>query len=134
MPGTWYNTSTHCQVLLCTCFVLQRTTFFASSYSYYEPHRVSWAEFREDLYRRKAFQRTARMSEGNFVTSLTCYAQLSKRTSAKRYLVLHTWHLIYEYQVLLLCTCFVFQGATFCDQLLVRERSRRCVGIVSHLQ
>ena len=74
------------------------------------------------------------MSEGNFVTSLTCYAQLSKRTSAKRYLVLHTWHLIYEYQVLLLCTCFVFQGATFCDQLLVRERSRRCVGIVSHLQ
>ena len=42
-------------VLLCTCFAFQGTAFFAASYSYYEPHRVSWAELREDLHRRKAF-------------------------------------------------------------------------------
>ena len=42
-------------------------SFFADNYSYYEPHRVSWAELREDLHRRKAFRRTARMSEGTFV-------------------------------------------------------------------
>ena len=29
-------------------------------------------------------------------SSRTCYAQLSKRMSAKNYLVLHTWYLIYE--------------------------------------
>ena len=69
-------------------------------------------------------------------SSLTCYAQLSKRTTAKNtwYLVLHTWYLICEYQVLLLRTCFVFQGATFCGQLLVREASQRWVGVVSRLQ
>ena len=30
-------------------------------------------------------------------------------------------------------TCFVFQGATFCGQLLLRELSLRWVGIISHL-
>ena len=64
VPGTRYTST---QVLLCTCFVFQGTTFVAASYSYYEPHRVSWAELGEDLHRCKAFRRTARMSEGNFV-------------------------------------------------------------------
>ncbi|CAN0458986.1 unnamed protein product, partial [Scytosiphon promiscuus] len=32
----------------------------------YEPHRATWAEFREDLRRRKAFRRTVRMSEESF--------------------------------------------------------------------
>ena len=40
---------------------------FAASYSHYKPHRVSWAELREDLHRRKAFRKTTRMSERNFV-------------------------------------------------------------------
>ena len=35
--------------------------------SYDEPHRVSRAELREDLHRRNAFRRTARMAEGKFV-------------------------------------------------------------------
>ena len=35
--------------------------------SYDEPHRVSRAELREDLHRRKAFRGTARMSEGKLV-------------------------------------------------------------------
>ena len=63
-------------------FVFQGTTFFAARYSYYEPHRVSWAELREDLHRRKAFRR---ISEGKFVK----FAHLLRpRTSAKKYLVL----------------------------------------------
>ena len=49
-------------------------------------------------------------------------------------LLLHTWYLIYEYHAPPLCTRFVFHGATFCGQLLVRELAQRWVGIVSHLQ
>ena len=32
----------------------------------YEPHGMTWPEFREDLRRRKAFRRTVRMSEASF--------------------------------------------------------------------
>ena len=50
------------------------------------------------------------------------------------YLVPGTWYPVFECQVQL-CTCLVFQGATFFrGQLLVRELSQRWVGIVSHLQ
>ena len=54
-----------------TCFVFQGATSFAASYTcirtIFEPHRVSWAELREDLHRRKGFRGTARISEGKFV-------------------------------------------------------------------
>ena len=53
MPGTSY-TSTQV-LLLCTRFVFQGTTFFAASYSYYEPHRVSWAELRKIYIAAKLF-------------------------------------------------------------------------------
>ena len=43
---------------------------------------------------------------------------LQKNERSKN-LVLHTWYLIYEHQVLL-CTCFVFEGTTFIGQLLAR--------------
>ena len=33
----------------------------------YEPHGMTWPEFREDLRRRKAFRRTVRRSEASFV-------------------------------------------------------------------
>lgn len=33
----------------------------------YEPYRMSWAELKEDLRRRKAFRRTFRMPEESFV-------------------------------------------------------------------
>ena len=65
------KTKTSTQVLLCTttstCSVFQSTTFFAARYSYYKSHRVSWAELREDIHRRRAFRRTTRMSEGKLV-------------------------------------------------------------------
>ena len=40
---------------------------FAASHSYYESHRVSWAELREDLHRRKVFRRTVQKSKEKFV-------------------------------------------------------------------
>ena len=82
----------------------------------------------------KLFGELRECLRGCLWSSLTCYAQLSKTTSAKKNLVLHSWYLKYEYQVLLRWTCLVLQGATFCFTLLVRELSRRWVGIVSHLQ
>ena len=109
-------------------------TFFAASYSYDEPHRVSWAELREDLHRRKAFRGTARMSEAKFEKSAHLLRPaLQKNERKKISIYVYTWYLTYEHQVLL-CTCFVFQGATFCGQLLVRELSQRWFRIVSHLQ
>ena len=47
--------------------------------------------------------------------------------------LLRTWYLIHANQVLLLCTCCVFEGATFGGQLLVRGLSQRWVWIVSRL-
>ena len=118
MPGTWYTST---QVLLCTttCFVLQGTTFFAARYSYYEPHRVPRAELREDLHRRKAVRRTTRMfwgevSEFRSPAPLSSPKERALKVPGTTYLVPDN-----EYQVLLLCTCFVFQGATFCGQLVV---------------
>ena len=67
VPGIRVPRCYCCMFIPGTCFVVQGATFFAASHSCYEPHRVSWAELREDLHRRKAFRRTARMSEGKFV-------------------------------------------------------------------
>ena len=64
MPGTWYTST---QVLLCV-FCISRHHLFGGLLLVLEPHRLSWAELREDLHRRKAFRRTARMSEGKLVT------------------------------------------------------------------
>ena len=115
---TWYTST---QVLLCTCFVFQGTTFFAASYSSRtESHGQSSGKV---FIAAKLFRGLLECLRGSSRSSITCYAQLSKRTNAKKYLLLHTWYLIYEYQVLLLCTCFLFQGSTFCGQLLVRELS-----------
>ena len=115
-------------------FCIQGATFFVASYSYYGPHRVSWAELREDLHRRKAFRGTARMSEAKFEKSAHLLRPaLQKNERKKISIYVYTWYLTYEHQVLL-CTCFVFQGATFCGQLLVRELSQRWFRIVSHLQ
>ena len=118
VPGTRYTST---QVLLCTCFVFQGTTFFAASYSSRtESHGQSSGKV---FIAAKLFRGLLECLRGSSRSSITCYAQLSKRTNAKKYLLLHTWYLIYEYQVLLLCTCFLFQGSTFCGQLLVRELS-----------
>ena len=100
MPGiTWYTST---QVPLCTYFVFQGTTSFAASYisnrTIYEPYRVSWAELREDLHRRKAFRRTARMSEERLVKFAHLLRPAPQNNDRLKYL--HTWYLIYEHQVL----------------------------------
>ena len=95
MPGTWYTSN---RVLLCTCFDFQGTTFFAASFSYYTPHRVSWAELRKDLYKEKLFGELLKCLRGSSLSSLTCYAQLLKRTSATKHLVLHTY-LVHDIRV-----------------------------------
>ena len=119
MPGTWYLYEYPGTVYCCVCVLYFKAPHFSWLLLVLEPHRVSWAELKEDLHRRKAFPRTARMSEGKFVKFAHLLGPVSKRTSAKKYLVPHTWYLTYKYQVLLLCTRFVFQGATVCGPLLV---------------
>ena len=49
------------------------------------------------------------------------------------YLVPDTPYMSTKYYCCVPGTCFVFQGATFFGQLVVRELSKRWVGIVSHL-
>ena len=106
----------------------------------YEPHRVSWAELREDLHRRKAFGRALRMSLGSFV-KLAHRPPPPLETNNRfgsGYLLkyLHTQMCLVDESQVLLCTstCFVFFGTTFGGQLLVLELSQRWVGTVPNLQ
>ena len=97
--------------------------------SIYEPHRVSSAELREDLRRRKAFWRT---SDKQYLPYISVFPNLP-HISAQSGTYSGTWHLVYEYQVLL-CVFCISRRHLFYGQLLVRELSQRWVGIVSHLQ
>ena len=75
MPGTWYTST---QVLLCV-FCISRHHLFGGLLLVLEPHRLSREELREDLHRRKAFRKTARMSGGKFAT----FAHLLRRDFQK---------------------------------------------------
>ena len=110
LAGRYCNTST--QVLLCTCFLFQGTTLFAASYSYLRaaPGLMGRAQGRSSP---QSFSEECSNVCGEVREACSpSTPSFPRRMSAKKYLVLHTWYLIYEYQVLLLCTCFVSQRAT----------------------
>ena len=112
-----YYCSTGTQVLLCssTCFVFQGTMLFAASYSYLRaaPGLMGRAQGRSSLPQSFSEECSNVWGEVREARSPST-PSVPRRMSAKKYLVLHTtWYLIYEYQVLLLCTCFVSQRATF---------------------
>ena len=59
----------------------------------YEPQRVSRAELREDLHRRKMFQTIFRMSEGSFVKFAHLLSPALQKKN-ERYKKLYTWYLV----------------------------------------
>ena len=135
------KTKTSTQVLLCTttstCSVFQGTTFFAARYSYYKSHRVSWAELREDIHRRRAFRRTTRMSEGKLVKFAH---QLRPALPKKEVKPWHdtTYYLVPDVRVPGTC-CVPYVFLCISRRHILRpaprrELSQRWVGMVSHLQ
>ena len=118
VPRTWYTST---QVLLCTScvFCISRHHLFCGQLLVLRaaPGFMGRAQGRSPSPQSFSEDCSNVWGEVREVRHLLRLA-LQKNERSKN-LVLHTWYLIYEHQVLL-CTCFVFEGTTFIGQLLAR--------------